>query len=89
MKVGSFFTGYGGLDIAVGGDLQWYAEIEPAACQVLAAHYPDVPNLGDITKIDWATVSCHSRHGQRSHNSWKGLHNEQQIQRRRYDRAAR
>ena len=42
MRVGSFFTGYGGLDIAVGGDLQWYAEIEPAACQVLAAHYPDV-----------------------------------------------
>ena len=56
MKVGSFFTGYGGLDIAVGGDLQWYAEIEPAACQVLAAHYPDVPNLGDITKIDWTSV---------------------------------
>jgi len=56
MKVGSFFTGYGGLDIAVGGDLQWYAEIEPAACQVLTAHYPDVPNLGDITKIDWTTV---------------------------------
>ncbi len=56
MKVGSFFTGYGGLDIAVGGDLQWYAEIEPAACKVLAAHYPDVPNLGDITKIDWTSV---------------------------------
>ena len=56
MKVGSFFTGYGGLDIAVGGELAWYAEIEPAACQVLAAHYPDVPNLGDITKIDWTSV---------------------------------
>ena len=56
MKVGSFFTGYGGLDIAVGGDLQWYAEIEPAACQVLAEHYPDVPNLGGMTKIDWALV---------------------------------
>jgi DNA (cytosine-5)-methyltransferase 1 len=56
MKVGSLFTGYGGLDIAVGGDLAWYAEIEPAACQVLAHHYPNVPNLGDITKIDWADV---------------------------------
>jgi DNA (cytosine-5)-methyltransferase 1 len=50
------FTGYGGLDIAVGGDLAWYAEIEPAACQVLAHHYPNVPNLGDITKIDWSEV---------------------------------
>ena len=56
MKVGSLFTGYGGLDIAVGGDLAWYAEIEPAACQVLAHHYPNVPNLGDITKIDWSQV---------------------------------
>lgn len=56
MRVGSLFTGYGGLDIAVGGDLAWYAEIEPAACQVLAHHYPNVPNLGDITKINWADV---------------------------------
>ena len=56
MKVGSLFTGYGGLDIAVGGDLAWYAEIEPAACKVLSAHYPSVPNLGDITTINWAEV---------------------------------
>jgi DNA (cytosine-5)-methyltransferase 1 len=56
MRVGSLFTGYGGLDIAVGGDLAWYAEIEPAACQVLVHHYPGVPNLGDITAIDWADV---------------------------------
>ena len=56
LRVGSLFTGYGGLDIAVGGDLAWYAEIEPAACQVLAHHYPNVPNLGDITKIDWSQV---------------------------------
>ena len=46
----------GGLDLAAGGELAWYAEIEPAACQVLAAHYPNVPNLGDITKIDWTSV---------------------------------
>jgi len=56
MRVGSLFTGYGGLDIAVGGELAWYAEIEPAACQVLAHHYPNVTNLGDITKINWADV---------------------------------
>jgi DNA (cytosine-5)-methyltransferase 1 len=56
MRVGSLFTGYGGLDMAVGGDLAWYAEIEPAACKVLAAHYPGVPNLGDITAVDWSQV---------------------------------
>jgi DNA (cytosine-5)-methyltransferase 1 len=56
MRVGSLFTGYGGLDMAVGGDLAWYSEIEPAACKVLSAHH-DAPNLGDIKKIDWATVA--------------------------------
>lgn len=56
MKVGSLFTGYGGLDMAVGGDLTWYAEIEKAANQVLEAHYPGVPNLGNIKEINWADV---------------------------------
>ena len=56
MRVGSLFTGYGGLDLAVGGDLAWYAEIEPAACKVLAHHYPGVPNLGDVTTINWLEV---------------------------------
>ena len=56
MRVGSLFSGYGGLDLAVGGDLAWYSEIEPAACKVMEAHYPGVPNLGDITKVDWAEV---------------------------------
>ena len=56
MRVGSLFTGYGGLDMAVGGDLAWYSEIEPAACQVLTHNHPDVPNLGDITQVDWSQV---------------------------------
>jgi DNA (cytosine-5)-methyltransferase 1 len=57
MRVGSLFTGYGGLDMAsINGDLAWYAEIEPAACRVLEAHHPGVPNLGDITQIDWDEV---------------------------------
>jgi len=61
VRVGSLFTGYGGLDMAVeavtGGTLTWYAEIEPAACQVLAEQHPGVPNLGDITAINWADVA--------------------------------
>jgi DNA (cytosine-5)-methyltransferase 1 len=60
MRIGSLFSGYGGLDTAVhsvyGGDLAWYSEIEPAACTVLAAHHPDVSNLGDITTVDWSQV---------------------------------
>ena len=30
-----------------------FAEIEPFPCAVLEHHYPNVPNLGDITKVDW------------------------------------
>jgi DNA (cytosine-5)-methyltransferase 1 len=34
----------------------WQAEIDPYCCRVLAKHWPDVPNLGDVTTIDWSTV---------------------------------
>lgn len=30
-----------------------FAEVDAHASAVLAAHYPDVPNLGDVTKINW------------------------------------
>lgn len=60
-RIGSLFTGYGGLDMAVrqtlGGQLAWYSENNPAASEVLAHHRPDVPNLGDITTINWDQVA--------------------------------
>ena len=30
----------------------FFSEIEPFPCAVLKAHYPDVPNLGDMSKIE-------------------------------------
>lgn len=30
-----------------------FAEVDRHASAVLAAHYPDVPNLGDVTGVDW------------------------------------
>jgi DNA (cytosine-5)-methyltransferase 1 len=30
--------------------------VDPAPSRVLARHWPDVPNLGDITAVDWRTV---------------------------------
>lgn len=55
--IGSLFSGYGGLDIAVknhyGATVAWHSEIDASANRVLAAHDPDIPNLGDMTKIDW------------------------------------
>jgi DNA (cytosine-5)-methyltransferase 1 len=59
-RIGSLFSGAGGLDMAVeavfGGQTVWHSEIDPAASKVLAHRWPGVPNLGDITKVDWADV---------------------------------
>ncbi|MGY4898569.1 DNA cytosine methyltransferase [Micromonospora aurantiaca (nom. illeg.)] len=59
-RIGSLCTGYGGLDMAVelvlGGQLTWYAEVDRHARTVLEHHWPGVPNLGDIRTVDWATV---------------------------------
>jgi DNA (cytosine-5)-methyltransferase 1 len=59
-RIGSLFSGAGGLDMAVeavfGGHTVWHSEIDTAASKVLAHRWPGVPNLGDITKVDWADV---------------------------------
>jgi len=58
--IGSLFTGYGGLDMAVAdhfnAKVAWHSEIEPAACHVLEQNHPDVPNLGDVTTINWSNI---------------------------------
>jgi len=60
MRIGSLFSGAGGLDMAVeevfGGTVVWHSEIDKAASKVLAYRWPDVPNLGSITGIEWAAV---------------------------------
>lgn len=59
MRVGSLFAGIGGFDLAakwMGWSTAWVSEIDPFASQVLAHHFPDAPNHGDITQIDFTTV---------------------------------
>lgn len=60
LRIGSLCTGYGGLDMAVekvlGGQMVWYSEIEKHPSKLLETRFPGVPNLGDLTKIDWANV---------------------------------
>ena len=60
LRVGSMCSGYGGLDLAVlsvlNAELAWCADNDPHASRVLAARFPGLPNLGDLTTIDWAAV---------------------------------
>lgn len=60
MKIGSLFTGYGGLDRAVetvtGAHTVWVSDIDKGANKILTHRYPNIPNLGDITQIDWNSV---------------------------------
>ena len=61
MRIGSLFSGYGGLDLAVmqafpGSTVAWHCEFDKAPSAILAHHYPDIPNLGDVTKVDWEKV---------------------------------
>jgi DNA (cytosine-5)-methyltransferase 1 len=56
----SLCTGYGGLDMAAmavfGGRLVWCADNDKHVSAILAARYPGVPNLGDLTQLDWSQV---------------------------------
>ena len=60
LRVGSLFSGYGGLDLAVeevfGAKTIWFSEINEPVARVFSHHWPEAPNLGDITTIDWNTV---------------------------------
>lgn len=50
----------GGLDLAVnafyGAETAWHVEYDAAPSKILAHHWPDIPNYGDVTTIDWAAV---------------------------------
>ena len=54
MKFGSVCSGIEAATVAwdsLGWEAAWLSEIEPFPCAVLAHHYGDTPNLGDMTKI--------------------------------------
>lgn len=60
MRLGSLFTGAGGLDLVAASVLDtepaWVCDNDPAAARLLAHHWPHVPNLGDIATVDWPQV---------------------------------
>jgi len=60
VKIGSLFSGYGGLDLAVaetfGAEVVWHCEWEDAPSKILERNFPGVPNYRDVSKVDWAAV---------------------------------
>ena len=58
MRVGSLCTGYGGLEMGLEAafgeiDLRFVSDIDKNTVKLLAHHHPDIPNLGDLTTVDW------------------------------------
>lgn len=55
LRVGSLCSGVGGLELALASiydtEPVFFAETDEHASAVLAHHWPDVPNLGDLTQI--------------------------------------
>ena len=60
LKIGSLFSGYGGLDLAVsevtGADVAWHCEWDDAPSKILERNFPGIPNYRDVSKVDWASV---------------------------------
>ncbi len=54
IRFGSVCSGVEAASLAfnpLGWTAAWFSEIEPFPCEVLKQRYPNVPNLGDMTKI--------------------------------------
>lgn len=70
--IGELFAGYGGLgmgvQMALGGEVAWVSDLthhtrkdgtqgRPTGPGLILAHrFPGVPNLGDVTQVDWTQV---------------------------------
>lgn len=58
MNAAVLCSGIGGAELALealGCKITWHAEVDPNAIAVRAAHWPEVPNVGDIKAADWST----------------------------------
>ncbi len=59
MKVGSLFSGIGGIEIGFekqGFTTEWFVEYEPYAKEILKKRFPNTKIYDDITKVDFETV---------------------------------
>lgn len=60
LKTLSLFSGIGGIDIGLERtgrfEIIAQSEIDDHCCSILKANFPNVPNLGDITSIDFSKI---------------------------------
>jgi len=60
LKIGSLFSGYGGLDLAVmnvlDAEVAWHCEWDKAPSAILEHNFPGVPNFRDVRSVDFRTV---------------------------------
>ena len=60
MPILELCAGYGGLGMAVealtGDRVAFVAEVDEAACKILAYRFPHAPNIGDIATYDWTQL---------------------------------
>lgn len=60
MRVGSLFSGIGGIDLGLeraGFEIAWQVETDPYCRRVLGKHWPRTICYDDIRRIDWRTVT--------------------------------
>lgn len=59
-RIGSLFSGYGGLDLAVsevtGATVAWHCEWEDAPSRILEKNFPGVPNYRDVSQVNFKEV---------------------------------
>lgn len=61
MRYVSLFSGIEAASVAwesLGWEPVAFAEIDPFPCAVLKERYPNVPNLGDVSEVDWSAIGA-------------------------------
>lgn len=57
LRTAELCAGYGGLSLSIGDrHPAWVSEIDPHASRVLRERFPCTPNMGDLTRINWASA---------------------------------
>ncbi|HIJ11041.1 TPA: DNA (cytosine-5-)-methyltransferase, partial [Candidatus Woesearchaeota archaeon] len=59
MKVGSLFSGIGGIEIGfekAGFKTEWFIENEPYAQEILKKRFPEAKIYGDVTKVNFNQI---------------------------------